>query len=116
MADEPSKFTVTQDVPSISWDPSECSFQVTLMGIQARNVDDPKQGYKLHMPMPVLYDIRVRRVGSENWLLGVILPFSGVEFSGLEPGAEYEIQTTVLSRDKKPLQDPVIQRGKAAQN
>ena len=66
----------------------------------------------------------------EDWIFGVVLPFPGVEVSGLEPGVEYEIQTTVLSPDfrrglafpggggisrasKKPVQQPVTQRVKA---
>ena len=51
----------------------------------------------------------------EDWIFGVVLPFPGVEVSGLEPGVEYEIQTTVLSPDKKPVQQPVTQRVKAEQ-
>ena len=113
MADAPDKGRVVQDVPSISWNPSECAFQLTLMGIEVKKIEDPKSGYKCGLPMPVLYDIRVRKVGDQEWLLGVVLPFDGVEFSGLEPGAEYEIQTTVLSPEKEPLQKPVIQRSKA---
>ena len=113
MADELDKGTVNQDVPSISWDPSACAFRLTLMGIELKKIDDRKRGYKFSLPMPVLYDIRVRKVGDQDWLLGVVLPFDGVEFLGLEPGAEYEIQTTVLSPDKEPLRKPVIQRSKA---
>ncbi len=40
------------------------------------------------------------------------LTLMGIE---LEPGVEYEIQTTVLSPDKKPQQQPVIQKMKAEQ-
>ena len=53
--------------------------------------------------------MRVRKAGDEHWILGVILPFPGVEVTGVEPGAEYEIQTTILSRDKKPLGGPMVQ-------
>lgn len=115
MADAPNRGTVKQDVPSISWDPAGCAFQLTLMGIELKEVDDPKQGYKLRLPMPVLYDIRIRRAGDQHWLFGVVLPFPGVEVSGLEPGVGYEIQTTVLSPDKKPVQQPVVQQVKAEQ-
>ena len=115
MADAPNRGTVNQDVPSISWDPAECSFRLTLMGIELKKIDDPKQGCKLRLPMPVLYDIRIRRTGDQDWLFGVVLPFPGVEVSGMEPGVEYEIQTTVLSPDKRPVQQPVIQRVKAEQ-
>ncbi len=115
MADAPNRGTVNQDVPSISWDPAECSFRLTLMGIELKKIDDPKQGCKLRLPMPVLYDIRIRRAGDQDWLFGVVLPFPGVEVSGMEPGVEYEIQTTVLSPDKRPVQQPVIQRVKAEQ-
>ncbi|MDE0027154.1 MAG: hypothetical protein OXP69_22305 [Spirochaetaceae bacterium] len=115
MADGPIRGTVTQNTPSISWDPAKCAFQLTLMGIELRKIDDPKQGYKFNLPMPVLYDIRIRKAGEEDWIFGVVLPFSGVEVSGLESGVEYEIQTTVLSPDKKPVQKPLIQRLKAEQ-
>ena len=84
-------------------------------GRRVEKIDDPKQGYKFDLPMPVLYDIRIRKAGDEDWIFGVVLPFPGVEVSGLEPGVEYEIQTTVLSPDKKPVQQPVIQRMKAEQ-
>lgn len=115
MADAPIRGTVTQKTPSISWDPAKCAFKLTLMGIELKKIDDPKQGYKLDLPMPVLYDIRIRKAGDDDWILGVVLPFPGVEVSGLDPGVEYEIQTTVLSPDKTPVRHPVIQRVKAEQ-
>ena len=115
MADAPMRGTVTQNTPSISWDPAKCAFQLTLMGIELKKIDDSKQGYKFDLPMPALYDIRIRKAGDEDWIFGVVLPFPGVEISGLEPGVEYEIQTTVLSPDKKPLQQPVIQQMRAEQ-
>lgn len=111
----PHEGTVTQNEPSISWDPAKCAFRLTLMGIELKEIDDPKQGYKLDLHMPVLYDIRIRKAGDEDWIFGIVLPFPGVEVSGLEPGAEYEIQTTVLSADRKPLQQPVIQRAMVEQ-
>ena len=59
MADAPNRGTVTQNMPSISWDPAKCAFRLTLMGIELKKIDDPKQGYKFDLPMPVLYDIRL---------------------------------------------------------
>jgi hypothetical protein len=115
MADAPNWGTVTQNKPSISWDPAKCAFRLTLMGIELKQIDDPKQGCKFDLPMPVLYDIRIRKAGDEDWIFGVVLPFPGVEVSGMEPGVEYEIRTTVLSPDKKPVQQPVIQRVTAEQ-
>ena len=115
MTDAPDRGTVNQNRPSISWDPAKCAFQLTLMGVELKTIGDPKQGYKFDLPMPVLYDIRIRKAGDEDWIFGVVLPFPGVEVSGLEPDIEYEIQTTVLSPEKKPIQQPVIQRVKAEQ-
>ena len=115
MADAPIRGRVTQNMPSISWDPAKCAFQLTLMGMELKRIDDSKQGYRLDLPMPVLYDIRVRKAGDDDWIFGVVLPFPGVEVSGLATGVEYEIQTTVLSPDKKPVQQPVIQRLTAEQ-
>ena len=115
MPDAPIRGTVTQNTPSISWDPAKCAFKLTLMGIELKKIDDSKRGFKFDLPMPVLYDIRVRKAGDEDWIFGVVLPFLGVEVSGLEPGVEYEVQTTVLSPDKKPVRRPVIQRMKTEQ-
>ena len=107
------KETVTQSVPSITWYPERHAFQITLMGVDMKKIDASNEGVRLDLPMPVLYHIQVRKTGDEDWIFGVILPFSGVEITGMESGGEYEIQTTPLSHDKKPISEPVSQRMKA---
>ena len=80
------------------------------MGVSVTKFEDPERGCRFTLPMPVLYEVRVRKAGDEHWIPGVILPFPGVEVTGVEPGAEYEIQTTILSRDKKPQGGPMVQQ------
>ena len=111
---DPQKGTVTQNVVPISWDPKKGVFLFTLMGVDVKEVDNPEHGCRFSFHMPVLYDIRIRKVGDKDWILGMILPFPTVEIShGLIPGAEYELQTTALSPDKKQLGEPEIMRAKA---
>ena len=107
--------TLTQSQPTIDWYPAEGEFKLTLMGVSVKKVEDPKRGCRFTLPMPVLYEVRVRKAGDEHWILGMILPFPGVEVTGVEPEAEYEIQTTILSRDKKPLGGPMVQQVTAAE-
>jgi hypothetical protein len=95
--------TVTQSVPTITWDSAGCAFELTLMGVEVKESDDPKGGYKFRLPMPVLYEIQIRKAGEKDWIFGFVLPFPGVEVSGLEPGVEYEILTTVLTPKKEPV-------------
>ena len=106
MADAPNWGTVTQNKPSISWDPAKCAFRLTLMGIELKQIDDPKQGCKFDLPMPVLYDIRIRKAGDEDWIFGVVLPFPGVEVSGMEPGVEYESGRPSLPPTRSPCSSP----------
>ena len=48
--------------------PRQVRLQADPNGHRVEKIDDSNQGFKFDLPMPVLYDIRVRKAGDEDWI------------------------------------------------
>lgn len=93
-----------QGTPPVAWDHKEGRFSLVLNGVTLKETGDPKEGVRLFFRPPVLYDMRIRQVGSDTWSPGLILPVDSVKLSNLEPDTEYECM--VIEVDSQGTQIP----------
>ena len=102
------RHSVTQTgVPPVLWDANNKSFVVTLKGVELRKLDDPKViGGHIHFKPPTLYDVRIREKGSDEWGVGVIIPYSSISFSGYKPDTDYEVQIIQVDASGNALDRP----------
>lgn len=52
--------------------------------------------------------LRVRKLGTDEWSPGFITPLNSCQFTGMQPGVDYEVKRTTLTPSGE--QDPVIER------
>lgn len=105
--------TVSQkSVPPVSWDATNKSFVVTLKGVELRKLNDPNTiGVQIQFRPPILYDVRIRKKGSDKWGVGFIVPMSSISFSGYEPDTDYEVQIIQVDASGRQISDapPVVE-------
>lgn len=89
--------SVRQDTIPVQWNVAEKKFTVELKG--AATQEYPGAETVFTFAPPYLYDIRIRRKGSDQPALGFISPSSSAVFVGCEPGEEYEVTTQIVSAE-----------------
>ena len=105
----PGSPPIRQTRAPITWDPGKRVLYGEFVGVKFVATGDETRATKITIPMPQLYEIRVRPSGAEEWGLGVLLPFPTVAVIGAEPGRPYEVRTTVVASDGKALAEPVVE-------
>ena len=99
--------TIVEGEPPLAWDYKEGRFNLALRGISLKDTDDPQAGVILSYHPPVLYDMRIRKVG-DTWGPGLILPVTNVGLSNLEPDTEYECRVTEVDLQGNRKPDAVV--------
>ena len=88
----------------VEWDPINTRFSISLHGVSFKEYPGAKT--QVTFAPPHLYDIRIRQKGSGHPFLGFLSPSSSAVFVGVEPGAEYEVQTQIVdAKTGDPLPD-----------
>ena len=108
MADEirGALHTATQKgVVPVTWDAGERQFVVALRGVVLQESSNPKSGVDIFFKPQVLYDVRIRKAGSQDWGPGYLAPYSAATFIGLEPDTEYEVQVSPVDSSGTPVPD-----------
>ena len=101
--------TATQKgVVPVTWDADNRQFVVALRGVVLQESPDRKSGVNIFFKPPVLYDIRIRKAGSQDWGPGYLAPYSAATFIGLEPDTEYEVQVSPVDSSGIPVPDMSI--------
>ena len=90
------RHTVKQTgVEPVNWHAKDRRFSISLRGVSIERVDDQNRQVNIHFEPPILFDIRVRKVG-EEFGVGFLSPLSAVTIIGTEQGAEYELRRQAI--------------------
>ena len=88
----------------MKWDAVNKRFSISLHGVAFKEIP----GAQTHVVFdpPHLYDIRIRKKGSDHSFLGFLSPSSSAIFVGVDSGSEYEVQTQIVdAKTGDPLPD-----------
>lgn len=99
-----------QGILPVKWDAVSKQFTIALHGVALEEI--PGAETRIVFNPPHLYDIRIRRKGTDSPLLGFLSPSSSAVFVGVESGAEYEVVTQAVDAktgDPLPGHEPDTQ-------
>ena len=97
--------TTQKGVIPVTWDAEKNQFTIALRGFVIKKTYDSATGVDIYFKPPVLYDVRVRKVGALDWGPGFRSPYSTTTFVGLEPDTDYEVQVTPVDESGNPVPD-----------
>jgi hypothetical protein len=95
-------------VPPVSWEHDKSRFCIVLKGVSLQPTQEPDEGVRLFFRPPVLFDMRLRKAGSDSWGPGFILPVTSVALSNLEPDTEYECKVSEVDLQGNPKPDSPV--------
>ena len=96
----------------VLWDAQKKEFVVALRGVVMNKAPNSSTGVNIYFKPPVLYDVRIRKVGFHDWGPGFLSPSSAATFVGLEPDTDYEVQVSPVDELGDPVPDSDIMKNR----